>query len=386
MFITRVKLKNWKNFRDADIPLYPQTYLIGPNASGKSNFLDVFRFLRDVAKPSGGGLQKAVTDDRGGISKLRCLHARNDTEVMIEVDLAEAADAEPVWQYTLGFKAEGKGRQRIQLTQEIVKKSGAAKPILLRPDKEDESDRERLTQTCLEQISSNKEFRELSEFFSSTTYLHLVPQLLKHSGRIGGNILENDPFGQKFLERIAGVNERTRNSRLKHIQAALKVAVPRFDELRFKKDENSGLPHLEALYEHHRPRGAWQREDQFSDGTLRLLALLWMLFEGDSLLLLEEPELSLNNAIVERIPELIQCIQRKSKYKRQVLISTHSDALLNNRGIDSRAVLLLEPGAEGTHVRAPNSDELAVVDAGFSAAEVLLPKVRPQGIEQLTLF
>jgi len=382
MFITRVRLKNWKNFCEAYIRLFPQTYLIGPNASGKSNFLDVFRFLRDVAKPSGGGLQKAV-EDRGGISKLRCLHARKDTEVMIEVDLAEAADAEPVWQYALGFKAEGKGRQRIQLTKEIVSKNGAV--ILSRPDKEDELDLERLTQTYLEQISSNKEFRKVSEFFSATTYLHLVPQLLKHSGRIGGNMLENDPFGQKFLERIAGVNEKTRNARLKYIQAALKVAVPRFDELRFKKDD-SGHPHLEALYEHHRPRGAWQREDQFSDGTLRLLALLWMLFEGDSLLLLEEPELSLNNAIVERIPELIQRIQRKSKYKRQALISTHSDALLKNQGIDSRAILLLEPGAEGTHVRAPNSDELATVDAGFSAAEVLLPKVRPQGIEQLTLF
>uniref|UniRef100_UPI0040565636 AAA family ATPase n=1 Tax=Candidatus Electronema sp. TaxID=2698783 RepID=UPI0040565636 len=383
MFITRVKLKNWKNFRDADIPLYPQTYLIGPNASGKSNFLDVFRFLRDVAKPSGGGLQKAV-EDRGGISKVRCLHARNDTEVMIEVDLAEAADAEPAWQYALGFKAEGKGRQRIKLTKEIVSKNGAV--ILSRPDKEDELDPERLTQTYLEQISSNKEFREVSEFFSATTYLHLVPQLLKHSGRIGGNMLENDPFGQKFLERIAGVNEKTRNARLKYIQAALKFAVPRFDELRFKKDEVSGHPHLEALYEHHRPRGAWQREDQFSDGTLRLLALLWMLFEGDSLLLLEEPELSLNNAIVEQIPELIQRIQRKVKYKRQVLISTHSDALLKNQGIDSRAVLLLEPGAEGTLIRTPASEELAIMDAGFSAAEVLLPKVRPQGIEQLNLF
>ncbi|MBU0656400.1 MAG: AAA family ATPase [Gammaproteobacteria bacterium] len=383
MFITHIKLKNWKNFREADIPLYPQTYLIGPNASGKSNLLDVFRFLRDVAKSSGGGLQKAV-EDRGGIGKLRCLHARKDTEVKIEVGLALTSDAEPVWQYVLGFKSEGVGRQRTQITQETIIKNG--KILLNRPDKEDKTDRERLTQTHLEQISSNKEFRDVVEFFAVTTYLHIVPQLLKYGDKIGGNTLEEDPLGQKFLERIADTSDRTRKARLDKIEEALKVAVPRFEAIRFVRDEKNGHPHLEARYGHHRPNAGWQREDQFSDGTLRLLGLLWMLLDGDSLLLMEEPELSLNNSIVERIPELIQRIQRKAKHKRQVLISTHSEALLSNPGIDSRAVLILEPGTEGTHIRSPNSEELATVDTGFSIAEVLLPKVKPQGIEQLGLF
>ena len=87
MQITRLKLKNWRNFRHLDIPLSNRTYVIGANASGKSNLLDVFRFLRDVSKPSGGGLQKAVAD-RDGITKLRCLQARKDTEVRIDLTLA----------------------------------------------------------------------------------------------------------------------------------------------------------------------------------------------------------------------------------------------------------------------------------------------------------
>ena len=78
MQITRINLKNWRNFRTLDVPLRDVSYILGPNASGKSNLLDVFRFLRDVSKPTGGGLQAAILA-RGGISKLRCLHARNDT-------------------------------------------------------------------------------------------------------------------------------------------------------------------------------------------------------------------------------------------------------------------------------------------------------------------
>ena len=77
--------------------------------------------------------------------------------------------------------------------------------------------------------------------------------------------------------------------------------MPQFKELRYVQDETNGLPHLEARYSHYRPNAGWQREEQFSDGTLRLLGLLWSLLDGDSLLLLEEPELSLNDAIVRQM-------------------------------------------------------------------------------------
>lgn len=82
MLITHVELKNWRNFKSAKFDMGKRVYLIGANASGKSNLLDVFRFLREVSKASGGGLQKAV-ESRGGITKLRCLQARKDTEVRI---------------------------------------------------------------------------------------------------------------------------------------------------------------------------------------------------------------------------------------------------------------------------------------------------------------
>lgn len=386
MFITQVKLKNWRNFKEVDIPLRDQTYLIGPNASGKSNLLDVFRFLRDVSKSAGGGLQKAV-EERGGISKLRCLHARRDPEVRIEVHISELPDSEsPKWHYILGFKLEGKGAQRPLVSKEQVWLRDAKKPIINRPNREDKSDPRRLTETYLEQVNSNGEFRDIVDFFSAITYLHLVPQLLKYGDKIGGNRLEDDPFGQGFLERIARCPQKTRDSRLKKIENTLKAAVPRLEQLKFEKDKITGHPHLEARYEHHRPNAGWQREEQFSDGTLRLLGLLWSLLDGDSLLLLEEPELSLNDAIIEQIPTMIQSLQRKAKRRRQIMISTHSEALLRNPAIDGRGVLRLDPGDEGTKVRVADSKDLAYLEAGLSVAEVLLPKVRPKGAEQLELF
>lgn len=380
MVITRVKIKNWRNFKDADLRMAKTTYLIGPNASGKSNLLDLFRFLRDLCKPDGGGLQKAVKD-RGGIRKLRCLHHRKDSEVRIELHFAETFDSsETLFIYVLGFK--GRGAERLLITQESV--HTGEKTLLMRPSPEERNDPEVLTQTHLEQTIANRQFRKIVECLSETTYLHLVPQLLKYGETIGGNRLEDDPFGQGFLERVARTTKRTRDARLKRISSALQVAVPRFSQLRFIQDE-LGHPHLEALYEHHRPGAGWQSEEQFSDGTLRLLALLWSLQDGKGLLLMEEPELSLHEAVVEQIPAMINSIQKSLKKSRQIIITTHSQPLLNNQGIDPEGILILQPSQEGTCVRGVNQDEQTALNVGLTVSDVVLPNTRPKGIEQLAL-
>ncbi|KTS26047.1 AAA family ATPase [Pantoea sp. CS_6] len=375
MNITRVKLKNWKNFRNIDIYLGERAYIIGPNAVGKSNFLDVFRFMSDLCK-DGGGLQKAV-NDRGGITKLRCLQARNDTEVAILLELSEDEDE---WSYELTFKASGRGKQLINVTRERVVKNG--KEILLRPNKKDIADAVQLTQTYLEQILANQDFRPIATFFSSITYLHIVPQLLKYAKEIGINKIEDDPFGQGFLDRLANTQSRTRDAWLKKIQAGLSIAVPQFKELRFERDD-SGQPHLEARYEHWRPNAGWQKEDQFSDGTLRLIGLMWSLLEKRQLLLLEEPELSLNSEIVRYIPEIIENTLKGARNQKQIIISTHSTPLLSNN-IDGNEIVLFLASENGTTARSPSEDELDAMREGFSPAEIMLPLTSPHDIKRIT--
>lgn len=383
MLITRLRLKNWRNFVHVDVPMRERVYLIGANASGKSNLLDALRFLRDIAKPDGGGFQKAVKD-RGGIPKIRCLAARRYPNVMIEVELAEDADVPAKWRYRLEFRSEGKGLQRALVSAEHIDNllTGWS---LKRPDEADERDIARMTQTALQQTGANKEFREIADFLASITYLHLVPQLLKYAEQMGGYRLESDPFGQGFLERVAETPKKTRDARLRKIEVALQACVPNMRRLQYEQDDK-GKPHLQALYEHWRPDAGVQREEQFSDGTLRLLGIMWSLLDGDDLLLLQEPELSLNEEVVRRIPALIWKMQRQAKHRRQVLISTHSEALLSDLGIDPREVLRLEAGDNGTLVHTASEKDLQLIKAGYSVADVMLPKVKPANLDQLSLF
>lgn len=381
MYVTRLLLKNWRNFRDVDVAMGPRVFLIGPNASGKSNLLDVFRFLRDLAKP-GGGLQKAVTD-RGGISKIRCLAARQNPVIEIEVHLSESLERAPLWKYAIGISQESRGRRLPLLKYEKV--WSGSKQIVARPTDDDKKDRERLTQTFLEQINSNQIFRDIADFFQSVLYLHLVPQLLRFPDTTAIASTAGDPFGRTFIERVVKTPEKSRQRRLDKIEKALKNIVPQLSRLTVSTDK-MGIPHLEAKYEHWRPNAGLHREDQFSDGTLRLIGLLWSLLESDSLLLLEEPELSLHSEVVKRLPSIFHRVQRQKK--RQVVLSTHSADLLSDAGIGGEEVLILTPGKNGTEVNSASDiqDIRAMLECGFSIADAALPQTKPTNVVQMTLF
>jgi len=387
MFLTRIKLKNWRNFRTGDVRLRERMFIVGPNACGKSNFLDIFRFMRDIVKP-GGDLQKALKD-RGGLSKVRCLSARQDPKVELEFHFSDSFETkEPTWRYILALEYEGKGRQRAWISKEEVWKG--EKKILSRPDKPDEDDPWRKTETNLEQLRANSEFREIADFFNEVHYFHIVPQLLKHPGFFfnSGVAKEEDSFGFHFLEKIIETPQKTLESRLKKIERALKIAVPQLKDLNIKRDEISGVPHLETLCEHWRPKAGKQQEDQLSDGTLRLIGFLWSLLETNSMLLLEEPELSLNSSIISKIPTMIYNIIKNKKKKQQIIISSHSPDLLSDKGIGGEEILLMIPSREGTEIKVSISIEniQLLLEGGLSAAEAVMPYTKPENVEQLSLF
>jgi predicted ATPase len=374
MLIQHIRLENWKNFRSVDLPLQRRVFVVGANASGKSNLLDAIRFLRDIATPE-GGFQRAVTS-RGGVSQIRCLHARQQPNVALEVHLNLEGR---IWLYRIEF-AQNNQRQAL-VRRERVELDG--KVILDRPDDDDEEDQSRLTQTHLEQVIANKEFRDIAEFLAQVRYLHVIPQLIRESDRVLSRV--QDPYGSDFLEQIAQTQKKTLNARLRKINEALRVAVPQLKELKLDRDER-GVPHLKGMYEHWRPDAGWQSEEQFSDGTLRLLGLLWAILDGNAPLLLEEPELSLHNAVVRLIPQMMNRVARKSS--RQIILSTHSADLLADEGIDAREVVILEPEKNGTVARLASSDEQIrlLLDAGEPIAEAILPRTAPVEAAQLALF
>jgi predicted ATPase len=374
MRFTHLSLSNWKNFRQVDVPLQRRVFIVGPNASGKSNLLDAVRFLKEIADPE-GGFQRAVRS-RGGVSQIRCLHARREPSVTVRVQL-EIDDEQ--WEYKLEFSQDAQRRALIRSEQ--VRKNGHQ--VLSRPNAADEDDPSRLTQTYLEQVSANKEFRTVEQSLAQVRYLHVIPQLIREPDRTLSR--QQDPYGSDFLEQMAKTMRRTLDSRLTRINSALRVAVPQLTDLKLERDDR-GVPHLKGRYAHWRPNAGWQTEEHFSDGTLRLLGLLWVFLDGTAPLLLEEPELSLHPAVVRHIPAMMARAGRKDA--RQVLVSTHSAELLTDPGIAPEEVIMLEPTLDGSKVSvaADHQQVRDLLEGGLPIADAVLPRTAPSEVGQLALF
>lgn len=386
MYISRVSLQNWKNFKTASAALQKRVFLIGPNASGKSNLLDALRFLRDIAA---GGLAAAVSA-RGGVSPIRCLAARESPSIAIGVTLAED-DGQDVWSYELEFNQDP--HRTPQVRREVVVDLSSGETLKKRPDKNDIEDPLLLTQTALEQIVANRGFRPIAEFFGTISYQHVVPQVVRDPKGFSPTTVADDPYGRDLLRRIWNTPSRTRDAWLKRIGTVLGKAVPQLKSLEVEMD-SQGTPHLVGRYEHWRAHDARQNESQFSDGTLRLFGLMWSMFEGAGPLLLEEPELSLHPEIVRQLPQLlvqlheeIRRMKRKGDFsQRQIVVSTHSDEMLRDPGIDPSEVIRIEPGMEGSVILGPSDEDKLHFEAGLTAADVLLPQAAPKPGQLFFLF
>lgn len=371
MQITHVTAHNWRNFKNLDFAVADRLLIVGPNAAGKSNLLDLFRFLRDISRP-GGGLAAAL-EARGGLSRARCLFARNNHkgELAIMVDLR---DGEDEWRYELAIKGEKGGHNRPIVVREIVTRNG--RELLSRPDTNDDRDPDQLTQTHLEQISANQEFRPIAEYFAKANYFHLVPQMIRYPQAGGAS---PRAFGSSMIADMNATPVRTRQAWFRRIERALQSAVPGFETLRLEVDK-AGQPHLIAGYRNWRRNPSEQNETDFSDGTLRLIGLLWTIISSPAnggVLLLEEPELSLNAAVVQKLASLLAMAQRGTSM--QVILSTHSPELLDDEGIRPGEVLVLQVTSDATV--ANQLSEIAEVEAQISAdlplSEVVAELINP---------
>lgn len=378
MQITHVTVDNWRNFKHLDVAISRRLIVVGPNASGKSNFLDLFRFLGELAEP-GGGLASAVAR-RGGFGKIRSLFARNNRSGRIEIKIA-LADGDDLWTYFLSVKSEGKGRHRALVHEEKV--TFNEKVLLSRPNAQDITDPELLTQTHLEQISTNRKFRPVYERLGLTTYLHLVPQIIRDPRRATDTV--NDPFGGDFIAQMNTVNSTTRTAWLRRMQVALQAAVPQFESLSIDVD-SAGRPHLKAGYRNWRSTLANQTEADFSDGTLRLIGLLWALVKIPSqggTLLLEEPELSLSSEVVRVLPSVLAQAQRSKD--AQIILTTHAPELIDDEGVDPSEVLVLQVSDDGSagFVLTERPDLVDDINDGIPASDAIRPYVTPEKLSDL---
>ena len=112
--INKITLTNFKSFKNSSIKLNKFNVFIGANASGKSNFLSFFKFLRDVIQV---GLDDAISIQGGAEYLVNCHHETKEFGFKIEFTLNT----------NYGFSIENLKKKNV----------GALPKILLENDKRD---------------------------------------------------------------------------------------------------------------------------------------------------------------------------------------------------------------------------------------------------------
>lgn len=136
------------------------------------------------------------------------------------------------------------------------------------------------------------------------------------------------------------------------IEAALKRFLPGYERISTRIVGNTV-----QLYLHERGLKAPVPSMRISDGTLRFLALLAALFSPTppSLMCLEKPELGLHPDAVSLLADLLV----EASHRVQLVITTHSDALLSSLNGQVESVVVCENNGHGTTFKRLNAERLA---------------------------
>ena len=112
MIMKKIKISNFKSFDDLEIELSKFNVLIGANASGKSNFVQIFKFLRDIANQ---GLDNAISN-QGGVEYFRNISVGSSKNFILKV-VCDVSDQK--LEFLAGKKGEKEKKEEPQIRVKI---------------------------------------------------------------------------------------------------------------------------------------------------------------------------------------------------------------------------------------------------------------------------
>jgi predicted ATPase len=375
--VWRIGIQAYRSLYDVQLTPQPMTVLVGPNNAGKTNVMEAIHFLSEVYEFD---LETAI-NRKGGFENIahrrmrrtkRPVHFQISASLSIDEALVRRVPSRPGGpveensqtievQHQFEFRASG---QRIEadyaVVLEVIRfvyRSSRTRRALLTVTRRagqpldisvlDRSHLPSKLRTARERSIvdpfDNKSYRDFLERQSSDTSLlittmrfnsaiatflrslaatqlyQLAPLEVRRPGvptpnadlaRHGGN-----------LPALIANMRRERPSAWEHILQAMQRVVPQLEDIKtgFTPDRLLTLQFVE------RGVGRPWSVDEVSDGTIQSLALFATVFDPRSpLLLIEEPENSVHPWILRVFVEVCRAANK------QIIISTHSPALINS--------------------------------------------------------
>jgi predicted ATPase len=403
MTIRRIKAKNFKCFEDLDIKLDDFNILIGANATGKTNFVQVLRFLRDIIYHD---LDNAISLQGGG-EYIRNIKILGKMPMTIGIEFFytdrtalkwgnELIGLESVsvdYNFSLDFEESEHEYKivhdelnyyidihKVPLEDSEVKDGTQISSGKIQIQAFHDEPLEQDQNNCKVQVEfvPNTEIpedisNEISKFFSRHFLDEIgIRELLLDSPYAvfpfdifrffrGIRIYDFEPKGPKEIVSVSGkVTLDENGDNLAIVLARLKKGNEEWssyinvirDILPFISDLDISKLGDKAMFI--QLREGYSEKDllpasMVSDGTVSIIALVYAIyFESGSVAIIEEPERNLHPGLISKLVDMMQDASRG----KQIIITTHNLEVIRNADMES--ILLMSRDDEGyTHISRP---------------------------------
>jgi predicted ATPase len=398
MRIKRIKIHNFKSFKDIDLEFGNFNVIVGANAAGKSNLLQIFRFICQLERDT---LANAVSINGGTKSLINFNSSQKELEIAISVDSSYSLvtreprlrlkffgfeykfvlrpdsskigcavpfeKAEQFFDYREYdaqdsdeqlFKDEIVGKRGsfvIEKTEKTV--SAVVNPVAIQEEFEKNNVKlpfypfpefEQKNDDSL--LISKSFFLPPWERFSTNVALYdILPQNARNLISISGKAeLEED--GKNLALILNPILEDKEKKR--KLLNLLADALPFVSDLGTRKyAEKSLMITLKEKYFLEEEL----RADLLSDGTMEIIALLIILFfEDKDVVFIEEPERNIHPQLIARLIRMA----KDASQKKQIFITTHSPEIVKHAGIENLLLVSRNNAGDSVVSRPAESEQV----------------------------
>jgi predicted ATPase len=400
MAIHRIHIENFKSFSEIDVELGRFNVVIGSNAAGKSNFISIFRFLRDIARY---GIVNAIAM-QGGTEYLRNARIQASRDLVIKITYQPDTSPEIVtpqnsgsaflalkscessYEFALRFDESADGftivKDQLVIGCEVAEcdRRGAAVPgmtsagtgeITVTNEGGEIRYETRIPEGCalthddiIPVFFRGKRLPERTllletiygyplphneKFFDKIAVYDIDPKLPKKGVVLTGKReLEED--GSNLALVIKTISENPDKKR--KFANLLRDILPFVEDFTVKKFMDVSF--ILTLRERY-VKSYELPASSLSDGTIAIFAMIIALyFEEKPFIIIEEPVSHIHPFLVSRL----MAMMKEASEKKQVMVTTHSTEVVKYAALED--ILLISRDSEGYSIISRPGDKVEV--------------------------
>lgn len=377
MKIKKIKAENFKSYKKVDVDLNDLNFIIGGNASGKSNYVNILKFFNDIIYY---GLDDAILL-QGGIKYLFNSNSRKNSSILLyfEIDLEEEEKSmfrifpseknlylPNLLKYTLKIKPNEKGEgykisnEKIEIKFEQLKKEkdkvyavdsfnlnvnkDSNGKIIDNFNKKNNND-EFLTFNYIERFIK-RGGNLLYNFFSAFGIFYRYDSKIKIYNfdvnllKSPSSIVARSELEENGSNLVNIIQQLLKNkSKKEKLNKLIKMILPFIDDIKIENNVNKSV--------FFKVKESYNKKEfpsyMLSDGTVNILAVIIALYfqDDNDIIVLEEPERNIHPKLLSTLVNILSDVSQK----KQIFVTTHNPFIIKEAKLED--VILVSRANDG---------------------------------------